>query len=982
MRLVQLIVVFLVCLSTTTVKAEDPYKFFTWTVTYGKLAPLGVSQQVILINGQFPGPTLDVVTNDNLIINVINKLDEPFLLTCKGRTHGKMESWVQIVLFLQTQTTHTKCKPRDQIGTYSYFPSTAFHKAAGGFGGINIYARPRIPVPYALPTADFTLPIGDWYRTNHKVLRKWLDSGKALASPDGLLLNGRQTSSFFSGDRGKTYMFRITNIGLSTSINFRIQSHKMKLVECEGAHTVQSFYDSLDIHVGQSFSVLVTFDQPPKDYQIIASTRFAPVNFTTTSVLRYKNSKPGVSGPLPKAPALLTHWSMKQARTFRRIILSNSAPMINKKQRYALADYFNITGVFTTNAIERGSSRPTLATSVLKGSLHEFVEIVFQNNENEIQSWHIDGNDFWVVGFGTMPWNARKLNTYNRVDAVTRHTVQVYPNSWTAILMSVENQGMWNIRSANWARQYLGQQFYFRVWTEIQSFRNEYDIPQNALLCGKAMKGLQLVELILVFLGCLISSIFVKAEDPYKLFTWTVTYGNLAPLGVSQQVILINGQFPGPRLDVVTNDNLIINVINKLDEPFLLTWNGIKQRKNSWQDGVLGTNCPIPPNSNYTYKMQPKDQIDLLIFPSTAFHKAAGGFGGINIYARPRIPVPYALPTADFTLLIGDWYSTNHKVLQKGLDSGKALASPDGLLLNGRMRSLFSGDQGKTYMFRITNIGLSTSINFRIQSHKMKLVECEGAHTIQSFYESLDIHVASTRFSRVNLTTTSVLRYTNSQVDASGPLPAAPTLLTHWSMKQARTFRWNLTANAARPNPQGSYHYGNITTSRRIILSNSAPMINGKQRYAVNGLSYVNPQTPLKLADYYNITGVFTTNAIERESNRPTLATSVLKGSLHEFVEIVFQNNENEIQSWHVDGNDFWVVGYVYPNSWTAILMSVENQGMWNIRSANWARQYLGQQFYFRVWTEIQSFRNEYDIPENALLCGKAAGRKIKHRQA
>lgn len=38
------------------------------------------------------------------------------------------------------------------------------------------------------------------------------------------------------------------------------------------------------------------------------------------------------------------------------------------------------------------------------------------------------------------------------------------------------------------------------------------------------------------------------------------------------QVILINGQFPGPRLDVVTNDNIILNVINKLDQPFLLTW--------------------------------------------------------------------------------------------------------------------------------------------------------------------------------------------------------------------------------------------------------------------------------------------------------------------------------------------------------------------------------------------------------------------------
>jgi FtsP/CotA-like multicopper oxidase with cupredoxin domain len=38
------------------------------------------------------------------------------------------------------------------------------------------------------------------------------------------------------------------------------------------------------------------------------------------------------------------------------------------------------------------------------------------------------------------------------------------------------------------------------------------------------------------------------------------------------QGILINNQFPGPQIEAVTNDNLIINVFNKLNEPFLLSW--------------------------------------------------------------------------------------------------------------------------------------------------------------------------------------------------------------------------------------------------------------------------------------------------------------------------------------------------------------------------------------------------------------------------
>lgn len=91
--------------------------------------------------------------------------------------------------------------------------------------------------------------------------------------------------------------------------------------------------------------------------------------------------------------------------------------------------------------------------------------------------------------------------------------------------------------------------------------------------------------------------------------------------------------------------------------------NGIKQRKNSWQDGVLGTNCPIPPNSNFTYKFQAKDQIGTYnYFPSTKLHRAAGGFGGFNIAQRSVISIPYPQPDGEFTLLVADWYKTNFKV--------------------------------------------------------------------------------------------------------------------------------------------------------------------------------------------------------------------------------------------------------------------------------------------------------------------------------
>lgn len=91
----------------------------------------------------------------------------------------------------------------------------------------------------------------------------------------------------------------------------------MKLVEVEGTHTIQNALSSLDIHVGQSYSVLVTADRPAQDYYIAVSTRFAEKVLTTTAVLHYRNSRKPVSGAPPREPPNSVSWSMNQAYFIR-----------------------------------------------------------------------------------------------------------------------------------------------------------------------------------------------------------------------------------------------------------------------------------------------------------------------------------------------------------------------------------------------------------------------------------------------------------------------------------------------------------------------------------------------------------------------------------------------------------------------------------------------------------------------------------------
>ncbi|XP_023550916.1 monocopper oxidase-like protein SKU5 [Cucurbita pepo subsp. pepo] len=531
-----------------------------------------------------------------------------------------------------------------------------------------------------------------------------------------------------------------------------------------------------------------------------------------------------------------------------------------------------------------------------------------------------------------------------------------------------------------------------------------------------------------------------SAADPFAFFNFEVSYITASPLGVPQQVIAINGKFPGPPINVTTNNNVVINVRNKLDESLLMHWSGVQQRRSSWQDGVLGTNCPIPPKWNWTYQFQVKDQIgSFFYFPSLHFQRASGGFGGIIINNRPIIPIPFATPDGDIVILIGDWYTRNHTALRKTLDDGKDLGMPHGVLINGKGPYRYNDTlvpdgiehetievhPGKTYRIRVHNVGISTSLNFRIQNHNLLLAETEGSYTVQQNYTSLDIHVgqsysflvtmdqnastdyyivASARFVNESLwkrvTGVAILHYSNSKGKAAGPLPEAPNdeFDKTFSMNQARSIRWNVSASGARPNPQGSFRYGSINVTDVYVLQNKPPVsISGKQRTTLNGISFVNPSTPIRLADQFKLKGVYKLDFPTRPlTGPPKTETSVINGTYRGFMEIVLQNNDTKMQSYHMNGYAFFVVGMdygewtensrgtynkwdgiarstiqVYPGAWTAILISLDNVGVWNIRTENLDSWYLGQETYVRVVNPEATNKTELPMPDNALFCGQ-----------
>lgn len=124
--------------------------------------------------------------------------------------------------------------------------------------------------------------------------------------------------------------------------------------------------------------------------------------------------------------------------------------------------------------------------------------------------------------------------------------------------------------------------------------------------------------------------------------------------------------------------------------------------------------------------------------------------------------------------------------------------------------------------------------------------------------------------------------------------------------------RQNVSSSGARPNPQGSFHYGSINVTDTYVMKIVPPVkINGTLRATLNGISFVKPETPIRLADQYKVKGEYKLDFPNKPLNRtPRIDTSVINATYKGFIEVVFQNNDTVVQSIHMDGYSFFMVGY------------------------------------------------------------------------
>ncbi|XP_052107565.1 L-ascorbate oxidase homolog [Arachis duranensis] len=198
--------------------------------------------------------------------------------------------------------------------------------------------------------------------------------------------------------------------------------------------------------------------------------------------------------------------------------------------------------------------------------------------------------------------------------------------------------------------------------------------------------------------------------------------------------------------------------------------------------------------------------------------------------------------------------------------------------------------------------------------------------------------VVSTRFTGRVLITTAILHYSDLNAHLSTTLFLGPTLDIASSLYQTKTIHYNRECayyiKWTKAKPTKIIPLQTNQTNKNHNSGKVCSFHKWKTEYTVNGMSYVAPNTPLKLADYFNITGVFSVG---------TIPTSPLKDTNNAYFQTFSSGRWTPQSIAHYNLRDAVCrcTTQVYPKSWTEIYVALDNVGMWNLRSENWRIGYI-----------------------------------------
>ncbi|KAI9703721.1 MAG: hypothetical protein M1836_007491 [Candelina mexicana] len=212
------------------------------------------------------------------------------------------------------------------------------------------------------------------------------------------------------------------------------------------------------------------------------------------------------------------------------------------------------------------------------------------------------------------------------------------------------------------------------------------------------------------------------------------------------EMLLINGQFPGPTIEANWGDTIEVKVHNKITHPgegTALHWHGLQQKATPWYDGAPSVGqCPVAPGSSFTYRFKADSYGTSWYHGHYSAQYVDGLWGPMIIHGPSHV---------DYDIDLGPIFLHDHyhrdtlhiidDVTSTSTNLRVVAPTSQNNLINGKMHfdctksnstqnkcspnaglSKFKFTSGKTHLLRLANTGAAGMQRFTIDGHTMQII--------------------------------------------------------------------------------------------------------------------------------------------------------------------------------------------------------------------------------------------------------------------
>ncbi|PFH61463.1 hypothetical protein XA68_17294 [Ophiocordyceps unilateralis] len=239
----------------------------------------------------------------------------------------------------------------------------------------------------------------------------------------------------------------------------------------------------------------------------------------------------------------------------------------------------------------------------------------------------------------------------------------------------------------------------------------------------------------------------VHGDDFKPDFELEATTGELDIDCQKRLSVLINGQSPGPQLNMTEGKVTWVRVWNKMSDLNLtMHWHGLSQRAAPFSDGTpLVSQWPIPPGHFFDYEVRPEPGD-----AGTYFYHSHVGFQLITahgplIVQDPNLEQAEQEYGEDVVMMLADYYAKDDHTIESGLlaDPFRWSGEPQAVLVQGHSGKANFGsgnpscepyvidvEPGKMYRLRMIGATAISVVKLGIEDHSnLTVIEADGSYT-------------------------------------------------------------------------------------------------------------------------------------------------------------------------------------------------------------------------------------------------------------